>query len=371
MNKRIEEIPSLEFLAKLIEDDVCFYQLANSNKTKIFGYKKICLLEHLKNYIRSLVNSSNNLTDKFLQRAKYYNDKFNFNILYFQNVQDGINKEFYNLIMKDYDGKDLARHIYLRLGEELCYDPRMIAYNQNLNNEQIEKVHYAKTSSINKENNMVTCKSWAELYKAFLIKNNIEAKVIREKNHYYVVVEENGKEYKADATNSFLDNDDIYINDLTRIKLKIPTCGYFLPYDISKESHFKGAYELYEEYLKSYPVSKFVTTGDALVDMVLAKIEYLNTIIYNLPQIEAVAFLKQTCSKENKIFNKNEIKLIKLRLINVNKNNQYNTTIVISVFNNGDYIYRILNIPEGLIEVKKEFIDKLVNKNPDDLKRKM
>ena len=36
MNKRTEEMPSLEFLSKLIEDDVCFYQLANSKKNEIF-----------------------------------------------------------------------------------------------------------------------------------------------------------------------------------------------------------------------------------------------------------------------------------------------------------------------------------------------
>ncbi|MBQ9833946.1 MAG: hypothetical protein IJO33_01995 [Bacilli bacterium] len=360
-----QEIPSLDLLKKLIYDDQYFFEFANSKEKDVYGFSHKILIKHLKDYIRSVVNSNDKISDLFIERARYYNDKYWMDIPYFRNAQDGLDQDFYRLIMDGISGdiEQIAYKIYERLAKELNYDPRMIAYNQNINNEIIEQIHYAKTSSITLDNRIVTCKSWAEIYVAFLKKINIKARTVKEGKHYYVLVDINDVEYKADATNSFLDKDNIYINDLTRIKLNTPACGYFAPIK-GNDKNKKSIYEQYLDYLQDWPISKFVTTGNNFVDMILSKIDYLNTIIYCLPQTEAVVYLNQLCSRVNKIFSKEEVSLMQAIVVNVVNNNQYQSTILIVVKNEDDFIYRLLNIPEGLIEVKKEYLENIVaNKN--------
>lgn len=362
MSEVTQEIPSLDLLKKLIYDDQYFFEFANSKEKDVYGFSHKILIKHLKDYIRRIVNSNAKISDLFIERARYYNDKYWMDIPYFRNAQDGLDQEFYGLIMNGISGDidEIAYRIYERLAKELNYDPRMIAYNQNINNEIIEQIHYAKTSSITIDNRTVTCKSWAEVYVAFLKSVNIKARTVKEGKHYYVLVDINGVEYKADATNSFLDKDNIYINDLTRIKLNTPTCGYFAPIK-TNDKNKNSIYEQYLDYLQGWPISKFVTTGDNFVDLILSKIDYLNTVIYCLPQTEAVVYLNQLCSRVNKIFSKEEIALMRPIVLNVLKNNQYVSTILIVIKNRDDFIYRLLNVPEGLIEVKKGYLEKILD----------
>ena len=360
-----QEIPSLDLLKKLIYDDQYFFKFANSKEKNVYGFSQKVIVKHLKDYIRSVVNSNDKILDIFIERARYYNDKYWMDIPYFRNAQDGLDQDFYRLIMDGLTGslEEISYRIYERLAQELDYDPRMLAYNQNINNDIIEQIHFAKTSSITLDNRTVTCKTWAEVYVAFLKTVNIKARTVREGKHYYVLVNINDVEYKADATNSFLDKDNIYINDLTRIKLNTPACGYLAPIKANDKKK-KSIYEQYLDYLQDWPISKFVTTGDNFVDLILSKIDYLNTIIYCLPQTEAVVYLNQLCSRVNKIFSKEEVSLIQPIVVNVLNNNQYEPTILIAVKNGDDFIYRLLNVPEGLIEVKKEYLENIVaNKN--------
>lgn len=368
MEEITQEIPSIEFLEKLIYNDEYFQLLANSKIDKITKFSQKTIVKYLKEYIRNLINRNCQLSKVFWERASYYNDKFSLDIPYFRITQDGLDEEFCRIIMKNVKGtkKDVARKIYLNLGKYLNYDPRMTAYHQNLNIECIDDLFYTKTSSIKIDKNIVTCKSWAEVYVAFLSKNQIDAKVVKDEKtfHYYVLIDFNGHKYKADATNSYLDQEKIFINDLTRIKLNTPTCGYFAPYNIQidNEYNFKTLMEQYETYLKKYPVSTFVTTGNATLDTILAKLDYLNTIIYNLPQIEAVAYLKQVCSHESEVFDRSELTFLKSYLINIlNENQQCMSTILIIVKNDNNYIYRILKIPEGLIDVKQTYLEQIID----------
>lgn len=362
MLENTQKKPSLDLLKKLINDDQYFFEFSNSNEKIIYDFEKKILINHLKNYIRNIVNSSDKISDLFIERTCYYNDKFGMDIPYFRNVQDGLDKDFYRLIMDGVTGslEEISYKIYERLAQELNYDARMLAYNQNINNDIIEQIHYAKTSSITLDNRTVTCKTWAEVYVAFLNTVNIKARTVKEGKHYYVLININDVEYKADATNSFLDKDNIYINDLTRIKLSTPACGYFAPIKNNSKNKM-SIYEQYLAYLKDWPISKFVTTGNNFVDLILSKIDYLNTIIYSLPQTEAVVYLNQLCSRENKVFSKEEISLMQPIVINLLKNNQYESTILIVVKNGDDFIYRLLNVPEGLIEVKKSYLESLLD----------
>ena len=119
--------------------------------------------------------------------------------------------------------------------------------------------------------------------------------------------------------------------------------------------------EQYETYLKKYPVSTFVTTGNATLDTILAKLDYLNTIIYNLPQIEAVAYLKQVCSHESEVFDRSELSFLKSYLINILNENQQCMSTILIIKNDNDYIYRILKIPEGLIDVKQTYLEQIID----------
>jgi len=66
----------------------------------------------------------------------------------------------------------------------------------------------------------------------------------------------------------------------------------------------------------------------------------------------------------NSIITQDEVNIIMPRLIRLKDENNLNvTSIVIAIKNGDEYIYKLLNVPEGLITVSKEYFKNLIETN--------
>lgn len=127
--------------------------------------------------------------------------------------------------------------IYLKLGEILVYSQEFSL------NHDYSKINLVKDISL--DNNLVICKNWAILYYRILKHFNIEARVVKNKNHYRVEMEIADTIYSADATGYGGMAGYYSMSDIARIK-----CGFkiekFVLVSVSKSSDtllFSNAYE--------------------------------------------------------------------------------------------------------------------------------
>lgn len=364
------EIPSIDLLEKIIMNDQYFHEFSNNASDNIYGFDTKELQKYLKEYIVSAMNNPKNLSSKFLERVKYYNDKFDLDIPKFRKTNNGINPEFYNYIMEGVNDLNnplaKARSIYLRLAKALCYDEHVPAYNQDLTNPVMQDIYYSNSSDVTLENNKVTCNLWAILYADFLKQLGIDVEVIGNGKHKSVKFTIEGQTYTADATNSFLDKDNLYLNDFTRVKLNSPTVGFSGVDKLDDEQIGFNPVPLidqYHEYSNNYAAlsSSRLTTGDYEIDMIVAKLDYLSTMAYSLPLIEAVGYLKQMIRVPNSIVTQEEInKMMPAQIRLIDENGLNFTSLVISIKNGDEYIYKLLNVPEGLITVRKGYFENLI-----------
>lgn len=369
MDSITQEIPSMDLLEKIIMDDKYFFGFSNNKEETIYGFNVQELQKHLRDFIMSYLSRSD-ISTKFFERSKYYNDKFNLDIPYFRKINDGLNPDFEKMIMTGIDNFTnplvASRIIYLKLAQVLCYDEHVPAYNQNLANPIMQNLYYTKSSEVTLENNRVTCILWANVYASLLQKLGIDAKVIGNGKHKLVEFTIEGTTYTADATNSFLDNDNIYINDFTRVKLNSPTVGFSGANNLDDQQigfDPKSLIEQYHEFSNSHAAlsSMRLTTGNADTDLLVSKLDYLSTMAYHLPQIEAVAYLKQMVYQPNSIITEEEIKSLMPRQIRLKDAQDLIYTSLVIVIKNGDeYIYKLLHVPEGLITVEKAYFENLI-----------
>lgn len=363
------EIPSIDLLEKIIMNDIYFFEFSNNKEKEIYGFSVEVLKTHLKEFIMHNLNNPS-LNPKFIERAKYYNDKFNMDIPKFRNNNNGLDSELVSVVMQNVEALNnplaKARAIYLNLAKVLCYDEHAPAYNQNLDNPTMQDIYFKNTSDITLSNNRVTCNTWALVYTEFLKMVGIDAKVVGNGKHKKVEFEIENTIYTADATNSFLDKDNIYLNDFTRIKLNSPTYGFNGEDKLDDQQigfNPSSIVEQYEEFSKNhYALSAMrLTTGNPETDMIVSKLDYLSTLAYHLPQIEAVGYLNQMVRSENAIFTANEISNVMPRQIRLRDSEGLSyTSLVIAIKNNDEFIYKLLHIPEGLITVEKAYFENLI-----------
>jgi len=135
---------------------------------------------------------------------------------------------------RDYTKMEIARYIYIRLGQLLVFDPLYVYGSITTQN----RLFYSVVDSENLENNKVICSSWALIYSDLLDEFDIENEV-RGSKHYYVLINIDGYVFQADATegNSML--------DLGRIKYGDETKNYDVENieEIDKKiNYYKGIY---------------------------------------------------------------------------------------------------------------------------------
>ncbi len=109
---------------------------------------------------------------------------------------------------KKWTDLEIARYIYIRLGELLVFDPLYLVGG----NSEKNKLFYKKIEIENLESNEIVCSTWAKIYHELLNEVGINSEII-EMKHCYVKVEIDGYKFRADATQG-----DGSYPDMTRIK---------------------------------------------------------------------------------------------------------------------------------------------------------
>ena len=139
-------------------------------------------------------------------------------------------KNFIKRIEKDLplDSNDIsiALKLYNNLNEVVEYSEETIAFNQDLSIPFLKRIYNKTIDMINLTDNIVTCKSWSELYAYFLTKHNISCVINENVVHRSVYFKTEGLLFNADATSKNQDERDNYLMaDLTRSKLGLRPNG--------------------------------------------------------------------------------------------------------------------------------------------------
>lgn len=130
-----------------------------------------------------------------------------------------IDQKFYNYVMQDVNddatGINLSLQIYNSLNKKVSYDEIFFAFGNDYNFQKNKSCE-----SITKDNNIVICDIWANLFALFLENNDISAVVNKEAEHSKVYFCVDGHIICADATQSINSpQENMAFTDITRCKL--------------------------------------------------------------------------------------------------------------------------------------------------------
>lgn len=121
---------------------------------------------------------------------------------------------------KKLDPVEKARYIYCKLNNEVSYSNKW--NSQKLVTIDEKGIYNKKIDLSNYNGEEIICSNWSEMYSELLRDNGINCAVRgTDGSHKWVVFENNGKYYMADATNKF-----DKANDLTRIQGGVQSYGF-------------------------------------------------------------------------------------------------------------------------------------------------
>lgn len=187
-----------------------------------------------------------------------------------------MNEAFYESVMNDVDlTKEkafVALDIYNSLNKKVAYNEIFAIFEQDQSFDFIEDIYNKKVEAITREDNEVTCVSWANAYAYMLTKNGIEAVVDKEVSHSQVFFKANDHIFRADATGKIIGyGEENQMSDLTRSKLGIIPQG-FLIYEESKQGHMEERGFFQSSFYKS---SNVVLEESQIKDYTLSVLEKL------------------------------------------------------------------------------------------------
>lgn len=274
--------------------------------------------------------------------------------------------------MKPFDKFAMCRDIYVELCKILCYDVNFAALKQDISNDYVKGVYNSNFGDVTLKRNNVVCKTFSEIYAALLNMVGINAKIAGN-FHKYVLFDCDGTLMKADATNSFFSEIlNFYINDITAVKLEIPTVGFVCMEEdkkIDKQIHMA---DLRNNFYKQSINMKF------LQDYKLYKSRHVflkKKNNYGDTFDEKLILLSKMC-KENDLNGFDLSKYFTIVVCNILKGkedridtchvalkengNNYNAGIILSRLVDGDYQFYAF-FKSGIKKVSREQLLKLIN----------
>ena len=152
-----------------------------------------------------------------------------------------LNPEFeesiFQAINEDDSPDKMAFDIYTAFNSRVRYDNNVLALGIDMSNQSIVDIYEKRIEEITKENNDVSCKSWAEAYAYLLAQKGFEAYVVGARIHRKVVAFKGTAAIEADGTAfGTKKGDELSLNDIVRSKLGVRPEA-FVAYTFDGESH--------------------------------------------------------------------------------------------------------------------------------------
>lgn len=365
---------SLQEIKNILEDDDIFNKFINFENNRDFFKSDIIhylvsIEEMFEFYSKSNIEVSYTLKNRYKEIMKKYSLELKkVSVIDGYKSNDEINDTFLNEILKKVDLNDnkfnLAYSLYVELCKVVSFDVDFNALNQKMDNKIVSDIYNKKISEIDIKNNKIVCKTWAEIYQKLLEKVGISAKVAGN-FHKYVLFDCDGTLIKADATNSFIDDDLIKINDITRVKLGLNTIG-FTCMEENKDIDLPLKEAREKMNLKEKKINDEITYLEENYNSVVTKenieiIDKLKTLILagnssSLEEIELQGYMLAL----KKIIFKNNIQNISFKPVYYNNGYNYRADMLFIIDYENEKHYILYSKNQPILEYSKEQINDMI-----------
>lgn len=333
-------------------------------------------IDTMKNYYISFSNVYKEHFDKIMEFSMVLSNGYSIS----SNVIDhDLEEKLFENIPKEYNGLSLARAIYVELAKIVQYDDLYLATN---NHDDKENIYKQNVDTITLTNNKITCKTWAELYSAILNKYGIQAVVNDKEYHKKVMMTIDNYVITADATNSFIhEQDSMRLCDITRIKLGLNTCGFTsaIPQfenilhtiDSNLIQNAKLEEKKHNDLLQLYRL-KFMKNNERIKSLqnkifhtdenksnIHKKIHQAiqNIFSKNLDYTSAICYINQylriNLTPEERLY-------CNYCIVRVQSNNNFNLNILVEIKENNNDEFFLYQEGKGLVKINNSIIDNLI-----------
>ena len=285
--------------------------------------------------------------------------------------EQDLNEELVNKVLENVDLNldpfTLSRAIYINLCKLVTYDVEFIALDQNLTNERALKIYERKPEDIDVNNNKIVCKTFAEIYQNLLQRVNINAVVVGRK-HKYVQFNCDGTLMMADATNSYSDDTNISLNDITRIQMGLKTAGFKclennknieIPLKIADEKIEYSKNSIEEKF--NFLEQSYCNVSPKVLDdenIIKEKMIFFQSIL-DSTNLVGFELNKYAVIMLNNIFRNNDVEYF--HSVIKAQNNEFESSLIFTILNDSEYKYMFYNKSNGLKEMSKENLEYLIS----------
>lgn len=378
------DLLTISHIESILNDSNVFNKFLHFNENRdIFIRDYFEYIDSIKNYV-SAMEEHNIILPPVAQER--FNQIINLSLEHSKKnpINEIIDTEFeqrlFQNIPRNYTGVALAWAIYTELAKLVQYDDM---YSAAKSKDVKDAIYNQSIADITLSNNKITCNTWAQLYASILKKCGIDAYVNKDTIHKYVIMNINDKMIIADATNSFIDEPgSMKLNDITRIKLGIHTCGFasnspnfndeirlinekLMEDQKQNELQFNSTLYQYQQQYQSNKVSRISHLKSKIFSFrknkngIDNKIQEANWIAKskNLDYTSAITYIRQYL-KVN--LNQEEQNGCNLSYVRINMNGNYRLNILIENKVNNNSNYYLYQEDIGCVKVDNMIVQNLI-----------
>lgn len=249
-----DKLVPIEAIESILKDQLVFDRFMNfdNNKDEFNMGTLLAYLIEIVDYYNYIKEKEIVIDYEVIKRYKTIMKKYSLELKRFQSLEGSYAKGIINEAMEEdiFSSIDFNRNLfstcyqlYWALNKRCKYSTSYIVMKDIQNEDLAMEIYNEDIENIDKDNNEVTCNTWANMYAYLLKRIGVDARVVGD-YHKYVEFDCDGTLMRADATDAKLvGSDGFYLNDITRCQLGLQVENF-----ICLETEKDISDILYEEY---------------------------------------------------------------------------------------------------------------------------
>lgn len=231
-----QPIVTIYDIKKILNDEDTFNKFSDfNNNRELFTYDLYNYLAALDDYVKYFKDNLISLSSKEI--SNFNRIKLEYALQYKRMIMikgedvkislaPKLEEELLSTVDLTKDKFSIARELYIELNKRCTYNIEFISYDQNLEVKKAKAI-YDGVVTVEDGKYSIVCSTWSMIYAHLLNRVGIEAKINQKKGiHTFVDFIVDGTAMRADATNNFLGEEGLYMDDLVRCQLGLKTVGY-------------------------------------------------------------------------------------------------------------------------------------------------
>lgn len=233
----------IEAIENILNNQLVFDRFMNfdSNKDEFNMGSLLAYLIEIVDYYNYIKEKEIVIDYEVIKRYKAIMKKYSLKLKRYSKLEGSYAKGIINQSMEDdiFSSIDFNRGIfsicyqlYWELNKRCKYSTSYIVLKDIQNDDLAMEIYNEDIEKIDKDNNEVTCNTWANMYAYLLKRVGVNARVVGG-YHKYVEFDCDGTLMRADATDIKGEGKDgFYINDITRCQLGLQSHGFICLEDV-------------------------------------------------------------------------------------------------------------------------------------------